>query len=219
MLRSLVTDAESSPLATPAIAHGVRSATAGPSLGCTFTPLLHFYSRRLTIILRYRSVGHHLILAHAYAVKAYREEFKPTQRGTIGITLNGDMSMPWDNSPESEYSLASFAPSLLVEVPDELPWSKSRAVPQQLPTSWLAPFRTACGRPIVPNRGYQRLPGCAIFISYRCGCFDGLGQPQLTTLLFPQTSRPRSMRSTSPSVRGVSFYVARSLCPDHGLVR
>lgn len=50
-----------------------------------------------------RSAGHNLILAHAYAVKLYREEFKPTQGGQIGITLNGDMSTPWDNSPESTY--------------------------------------------------------------------------------------------------------------------
>ncbi|KAI0061112.1 glycoside hydrolase family 1 protein [Artomyces pyxidatus] len=44
-------------------------------------------------------VGHSVILAHAYAVKAYREEFKPTQRGQIGITLNGDWAIPYDNSP------------------------------------------------------------------------------------------------------------------------
>jgi beta-glucosidase len=34
-------------------------------------------------------VGHHILLAHATAVKAYREEFKPTDKGEIGITLNG----------------------------------------------------------------------------------------------------------------------------------
>ena len=46
-------------------------------------------------------VGHSLILAHASAVKVYRDEFKPTQRGQIGITLNGDWQVPYDNSPES----------------------------------------------------------------------------------------------------------------------
>jgi beta-glucosidase len=45
-------------------------------------------------------VGHNLILAHAHAVKVYREEFKPHQKGEIGITLNGDMAIPWDDSPE-----------------------------------------------------------------------------------------------------------------------
>lgn len=41
-------------------------------------------------------VGHNLLIAHAKAVKVYREEFKPTQGGEIGITLNGDATLPWD---------------------------------------------------------------------------------------------------------------------------
>ncbi|KAF7792027.1 hypothetical protein EIP86_003054 [Pleurotus ostreatoroseus] len=48
-----------------------------------------------------QSVGHHVILAHAYATKLYREEFKAKQGGQIGITLNGDWAMPYDDSPES----------------------------------------------------------------------------------------------------------------------
>lgn len=47
-------------------------------------------------------VGHNSMIAHAYAVKLYREEFKVKQGGTIGITLNGDWAMPYDNSPERE---------------------------------------------------------------------------------------------------------------------
>ncbi|KAG7091632.1 Beta-glucosidase 1B [Marasmius oreades] len=46
-------------------------------------------------------VAHSVILSHAHAVKLYREEFKPTQGGQIGITLNGDWQMPWDDSPEN----------------------------------------------------------------------------------------------------------------------
>lgn len=34
-------------------------------------------------------VGHNLLVAHGAAVKIYREEFKPSQEGQIGITLNG----------------------------------------------------------------------------------------------------------------------------------
>jgi len=49
----------------------------------------------------YFSVGHHLILAHARAATLYRDEFKPTQGGQIGITLNGDWAMPYDDSLES----------------------------------------------------------------------------------------------------------------------
>ncbi|KAG8798749.1 Beta-glucosidase 1B [Serendipita sp. 398] len=46
-------------------------------------------------------VAHNLILSHASAVKVYRDEFKPTQEGMIGITLNGDWEVPYDNSPEN----------------------------------------------------------------------------------------------------------------------
>jgi beta-glucosidase/6-phospho-beta-glucosidase/beta-galactosidase len=48
------------------------------------------------------SVGHSLILAHAHAVKIYREQFKPTQKGHIGITLNGDWAIPYDDNQESK---------------------------------------------------------------------------------------------------------------------
>lgn len=34
-------------------------------------------------------VGHHILLAHATSVKAYRDEFKSRDGGEIGITLNG----------------------------------------------------------------------------------------------------------------------------------
>ncbi|KAG9774193.1 Beta-glucosidase 1B [Exophiala dermatitidis] len=45
-------------------------------------------------------VGHSILLAHATAVKIYREQFKPQYGGEIGITLNGDWTEPWD--PEDE---------------------------------------------------------------------------------------------------------------------
>ena len=48
-------------------------------------------------------VGHNLLIAHANAVQAFRTEFKPKFGGEIGITLNGDWTEPWDQSPESEY--------------------------------------------------------------------------------------------------------------------
>lgn len=46
-------------------------------------------------------VAHHTILAHAYTVKLYREEFKQTQGGQIGITLDCHWQLPYDDSPEN----------------------------------------------------------------------------------------------------------------------
>lgn len=54
------------------------------------------------LILPTGSVAHSLIIAHARAVKLYREEFKQTQGGQIGITLDCGWHLPYDDSPESE---------------------------------------------------------------------------------------------------------------------
>jgi beta-glucosidase len=40
--------------------------------------------------------GHNILVAHGRAVKAYRDDFKPSLQGEIGITLNGDYPYPWD---------------------------------------------------------------------------------------------------------------------------
>lgn len=53
------------------------------------------------------SVGRNVILAHANAVKVYREDFKPHQKGQIGITLNGDWAMPYDDNQESKFKVRS----------------------------------------------------------------------------------------------------------------
>lgn len=47
------------------------------------------------------SVAHNLLIAHAYAVKAYRDEFQASQGGQIGITLDCSWQIPYDDSPES----------------------------------------------------------------------------------------------------------------------
>ncbi|KAJ9648276.1 hypothetical protein H2199_001129 [Coniosporium tulheliwenetii] len=46
--------------------------------------------------------GHNMLLAHAGAVKVYREEFKERDGGEIGITLNGDWNEPWDASDPAD---------------------------------------------------------------------------------------------------------------------
>ncbi|MEM9527773.1 MAG: family 1 glycosylhydrolase, partial [Bacteroidota bacterium] len=47
-------------------------------------------------------VAHHLILAHAKAVAAYRERFQATQGGIIGMTNNCDWRQPLTDSPEDQ---------------------------------------------------------------------------------------------------------------------
>lgn len=93
-------------LAARATARGVLRATPPQNHGCTCThvplramPLTHCSLLPHTFI--FDSVGHNVILAHAYASKLYREEFKQAQGGQIGITLNGDWALPYDDSPES----------------------------------------------------------------------------------------------------------------------
>lgn len=46
--------------------------------------------------------AHNQLLAHAAAVKVYRDKYQPTQKGRIGITLNSDykqVRQPQPNNP------------------------------------------------------------------------------------------------------------------------
>jgi beta-glucosidase len=54
-------------------------------------------------------VGHTQLVSHAHAVKIYREEFKPTQQGVIGITLHGNYSAPWDENDPKDVEAAQRA--------------------------------------------------------------------------------------------------------------
>ncbi|CAK1356985.1 Beta-glucosidase 1B [Cercospora beticola] len=85
-------------------------------------------------------VGHNILLAHAAAVKVYREEFKPTQQGQIGITLNGDWVEPWDANEaldveacerKLEFSIAWFADPVYH---GDYPESMRRQLGDRLPT-------------------------------------------------------------------------------------
>ncbi|KAL5340096.1 glycoside hydrolase superfamily [Aspergillus crustosus] len=51
-------------------------------------------------------VGHTELIAHAYTAKLYREEFQPQQEGTIGITLHGNWSEPWDEEDPHDQETA-----------------------------------------------------------------------------------------------------------------
>ncbi|CAK7225351.1 hypothetical protein SEUCBS140593_005875 [Sporothrix eucalyptigena] len=52
------------------------------------------------------TVGKALILSHARAVTAYNREFRATQQGTIGISLNGDYYEPWDADDDRDGAAA-----------------------------------------------------------------------------------------------------------------
>ncbi|VYS69294.1 unnamed protein product [Arabidopsis thaliana] len=45
-------------------------------------------------------VGHNLILAHGEAVKVYREKYKASQKGQVGIALNAGWNLPYTESAE-----------------------------------------------------------------------------------------------------------------------
>uniref|UniRef100_A0A7S2I167 beta-glucosidase n=1 Tax=Helicotheca tamesis TaxID=374047 RepID=A0A7S2I167_9STRA len=47
-------------------------------------------------------VGHHLLLAHANAVKLYRNKFASSQKGVIGISNSGDFRYPKDEHSEDD---------------------------------------------------------------------------------------------------------------------
>ncbi|PKI36033.1 hypothetical protein CRG98_043608 [Punica granatum] len=45
-------------------------------------------------------VSHHLLLAHAFAVKLYREKYQESQKGRTGITLDATWSVAYSNSKQ-----------------------------------------------------------------------------------------------------------------------
>ncbi|ORX86728.1 putative cellulase [Anaeromyces robustus] len=46
--------------------------------------------------------SHNILLAHAQAVKVYREKFQKEQKGLIGITIDGEAQIPWIEPGMSE---------------------------------------------------------------------------------------------------------------------
>ena len=67
-----------------------------------------------------------MIMSHARAVALYNKEFRPSQNGRIGISLNGDYYEPWDSRDERdiaaaerrmEFHIGWFANPILSEPP------------------------------------------------------------------------------------------------------
>ncbi|KAL1757376.1 glycoside hydrolase family 1 protein [Schizophyllum commune] len=90
-------------------------------------------------------VGHSVILSHANAVKLYRDEFKSRQGGQIGVTLNGDMELPWDDSPENiaaaqhalDFAIGWFAdPIYLGHYPEYMREVLGDRLPTFTPEEW-----------------------------------------------------------------------------------
>jgi len=87
-------------------------------------------------------VGHNLLLAHANAVKTYREQFQGEQHGRIGITNNCDWREPRSDSVEDkaaaqralEFFLGWFAdPIYLGDYPECMKQSVSDRLPKITP--------------------------------------------------------------------------------------
>ncbi|CAG7871212.1 unnamed protein product [Brassica rapa] len=51
-------------------------------------------------------VGHNLILAHGAAVEVYREKYKVSQKGQVGIALNGGWNLPYTESAVDKLAAA-----------------------------------------------------------------------------------------------------------------
>ncbi|OJJ44280.1 hypothetical protein ASPZODRAFT_153753 [Penicilliopsis zonata CBS 506.65] len=54
-------------------------------------------------------VAHTELVSHGHVVKMYRDEFQPAQQGTIGITLHGNWSEPWDEADPLDQEAAERA--------------------------------------------------------------------------------------------------------------
>ena len=84
--------------------------------------------------------AHNLLVAHGRAVKVYREDFKPTCGGEIGVVLNGDAVFPWDATDAAdveacqrklEFSIAWFADPIYL---GDYPASMRKQLGHRLPT-------------------------------------------------------------------------------------
>ncbi|VUC33544.1 unnamed protein product, partial [Clonostachys rosea] len=116
-------------------------------------------------------VGHNLLVAHGRAVKVYREEFKPTDGGEIGIVLNGDAVFPWDaTDPEDvaacdrkiEFSICWFGDPVYF---GEYPASMRKQLGDRLPT--FTPEEKALVQG--SNDFYGMNHYCANYIKHRTG--------------------------------------------------
>ncbi|CAH2080558.1 unnamed protein product, partial [Thlaspi arvense] len=61
-------------------------------------------------------VAHHLILAHASAVKVYRETYQATQKGQLGISLSTQWFLPLDDNSTADIHASHRAWDFLVDV-------------------------------------------------------------------------------------------------------
>lgn len=87
-------------------------------------------------------VAHTELITHARAARMYQQDFQPTQHGTIGITLHGNWSEPWDVKDPAdveaaerarEFEIAWFADPLYGTGPVDYPASMRKQLGDRLP--------------------------------------------------------------------------------------
>jgi len=146
-------------------------------------------------------VVHSLLVSHGMVVKLYRDEFKAKDGGQIGITLNGDWVMPWDeNDPKDveacerklEFSIAWFADPVYK---GEYPASMRKQLGDRLPSFTEDERKLVQGS----NDFYGMNHYCANYIKHK----DGEADPQdfagnLELLLEDKNGTPVGPETQSP---------------------
>ncbi|EXJ78686.1 beta-glucosidase [Capronia coronata CBS 617.96] len=149
-------------------------------------------------------VGHNILIAHASAVKVYREEYASRSGGEIGITLNGDWAEPWDPEDEedrvacerkTEFSIAWLADPIYF---GHYPASMVKQLGDRLPKFTPEEKKLLVGS----NDFYGMNHYCANYIRHRDGPADPLDfSGNVDVLMEDKHGNPIGPETQSPWLR------------------
>ncbi len=150
--------------------------------------------------------SHHLLLAHAYAVESYRNDFQKKQKGVIGITLNSEW---WDPvSPHSEdVAAANRAMDFTLGLYADPIWGPDNDYPKSI--------RDAAGTRL-PNfsaKEKKMLRGSSDFFGLNHYSSRKVGRPNLTTQLQTLPREIGTLWSSMGSVKRFAMAVAPMVNP------